>query len=73
MRCPSLWVTRVWYALYWTTFLLAWVIIPTLYQSWRGGGLTWRERLRSAVRMNVRQYLLMALIVVLFVIYLVGR
>eukprot|EP00904_Undaria_pinnatifida_P008533 jgi/Undpi1/480/HiC_scaffold_10.g03946.m1 len=69
----SLWMTRVWYTVYWTTFLLAWVVLPILYQSWQAGELTWMERLRSAVRLNVKQYLLMALAMLLFVIYLVIR
>ena len=53
--------------------MLAWVVIPIMYQSWEGEGLSWKARLRSAVRMNVRQYLLMALVLDLFGVYLVGR
>ncbi|CAN0068755.1 unnamed protein product [Ascophyllum nodosum] len=52
--------------------MLAWVVIPIMYQSWEGEGLSWKARLRSAVRMNVRQYLLMALVLDLFGVYLVG-
>ena len=73
-RCRlSLWMTRVWYTVYWTTFFLAWVVLPILYASWQAGELTWMERLKSAIRLNVRQYLLMALALLLFVIYLVIR
>eukprot|EP00752_Nemacystus_decipiens_P001283 g1277.t1 len=67
----SLWMTRAWYAVYWTTFLLAWAILPILYQAWNAGELTWAERLRSAVRLNIKQYLVMALALVVFVVYLV--
>ncbi|CAM9512871.1 unnamed protein product [Ectocarpus sp. 12 AP-2014] len=67
----SLWMTRVWYAVYWTTFLLAWVILPILYQAWNAGELTWAERIRRAVRLNIKQYLAMAVLLVVFVIYLV--
>ena len=66
-------MTRVWYTVYWTTFFLAWVALPILYESWQAGELTWMERLKSAIRLNVRQYLLMALALLLFVIYLVIR
>lgn len=70
---PSLWMTRAWYAVYWTTFLLAWAILPILYQAWNAGELTWAERFRSAVRLNIKQYLVMALALVVFVVYLVVR
>ncbi|CAM9213039.1 unnamed protein product [Laminaria digitata] len=66
----SMWMLRVWYTVYWMTFFLAWVALPILYESWQAGELTWMERLKSAIRLNIRQYLLMALALVLFVIYL---
>ncbi|CAN0298049.1 unnamed protein product [Pylaiella littoralis] len=66
----SLWMTRVWFAVYWTTFVLAWVVLPILYQAWNAGDLTWGERLRSAVRLNVKQYLAMAFALGVFAIYL---
>lgn len=44
-----------------------------LASSWQAGDLTWPERLRSALLLNIRLYLLMALGLVVFVIYLVIR
>lgn len=67
------WITTVWYTVYWTTFLLAWVVLPILYEAWQSGELTWGERLKAAVRLNIRQYLLMTLGMIVFVIYLVIR
>lgn len=66
-------MTQVWYTVYWVTFLLAWVIIPTLAESWQAGELTWGERVKSALCVNFRLYFLMALALVVFVIYLVIR
>ncbi|CAM9171909.1 unnamed protein product, partial [Sphacelaria rigidula] len=69
----SEWTTNAWYTVYWTTFFLTWVVIPTLASAWQAGELTWPERLKSALLLNVRLYLLMSFGLLVFVIYLVIR
>ncbi|CAM9817214.1 unnamed protein product [Choristocarpus tenellus] len=70
-RAHSLWLLDAWYTVYWSTFFLAWVVIPILAEAWQAGELTWKERLQSAVRKSLRHYLGIGVGFILFVVYLV--
>jgi hypothetical protein len=41
-------MVATWKAVYWSTFILAWLVLPVLYEAWYAGDFTWRERMTSA-------------------------
>ncbi|CAM9441170.1 unnamed protein product, partial [Phaeothamnion confervicola] len=68
IRSP--WVLNFWLTIYWTTFILAWIVLPILNTAWHEGEFTWRRRLESAARSNLRQYIVMGAASLAFIIYL---
>jgi len=57
-------------AVYWSTFLLAWVFLPVLYEAWYAGEYTWKGRIISALKVNLKSYILTAILGIIFGIYL---
>lgn len=57
----SVWLLYAWDIVYWSTFMVAWFIMPILYSALSAGDLTWRGRFRAAIRDNLVSYCLMAL------------
>ncbi len=51
---PPIWLETSWAVVYWTTFVLAWVILPMVHNYCMNGEFTSRARLLSALRLNVR-------------------
>ncbi|CAN0145164.1 unnamed protein product, partial [Phaeothamnion confervicola] len=51
-----------WVVIYWSTFVLAWLVLPVLSSAWAEGEFTWGRRLKSAIRTNLITYVLMAII-----------
>lgn len=67
---PSTTIVYAWKAVYWSTFLLAWVFLPVLYEAWYAGEFSWKGRIISALKVNLKSYLLTALLGIVFGIYL---
>ena len=61
-----------WDGLYWSTFWLCWVVLPVLYEAWYAGDLTWRARMVSAVKVNLKFYLAVGLLGLVAAIYLIS-
>lgn len=68
---PSTWLLRSWSVVYWTTFILAWGVLPVLNEAYHRGETEPLERLRQALRANLRSYALMGLCFVCLVLLLV--
>lgn len=60
-----------WTALYWSTFALAWAVLPILNDAWYAGDFTWRSRFLTAVKVNCTFYFVSAVGAVGFMLYLV--
>jgi hypothetical protein len=61
-----------WDCVYWSTFWLCWVVLPVLYEAWYAGDLTWRGRLLSAVKANIKFYAAVALLGLAAAVYLMA-
>ncbi len=51
---PPIWLEKSWSVVYWTTFLLAWVILPVVRDYCLSGEFSRRERFLSAALRNLR-------------------
>ncbi len=51
---PPIWLEKSWAVVYWTTFALAWVILPMVRDYCLSGEFTSRARFLSALRLNLR-------------------
>lgn len=60
----------LWGFIFWTTFLLAWVFIPLLMEYWAAGDFTWRERLATSVKVNLKFYAAISIGLLLIVVWL---
>ena len=56
-----------WRILYWSTFVLAWVLLPVVYEYQLAGDFSVGSKLRTAVIANCRIYLLYGLLIGSFV------
>ena len=59
----------LWQLVYWSTFILAWLVLPCVYEAWYAGELTWRGRLIASVKANAKFYLLTGIMGGLFSVY----
>ncbi|KAI9025976.1 LMBR1-like membrane protein-domain-containing protein [Phycomyces nitens] len=64
-----LWVA--WRAYYWTSFCLTWFMIPMLQAYGNTGDFTFAKRIKSAIKVNVRFYLIYVFVGIFGLIYLV--
>jgi len=62
-------MVTIWKVVYWSTFLLAWLVLPVLYEAWYAGDFTWRDRIVSALKVNLISYLLIVVLGVIFSAY----
>ncbi|KAG5189772.1 LMBR1-like membrane protein [Tribonema minus] len=69
----SAWLGYAWYTVYWSTFVLAWLVMPIMNAAWAAGELTWRKRIKAAIRANVLTYIAMAVGGIAAVGYLLVR
>ena len=63
-------MSATWNMVYWSTFVLAWLVLPVLYEAWYAGDLTWSARVLSALKVNLISYLAMAIMGAIFCIWL---
>ncbi len=56
---PPIWLETSWIIVYWTTFVLAWLILPVVHDYCLSGEFTSRARLLSALRLNVRSVVIL--------------
>ena len=61
-----------WKTVYWVTWALAWVLLPTVQEFWAAGDFTWQARLQTAVTKNLRIWGLIVVAAALFVIYIIA-
>lgn len=61
-----------WQIVYWTTFVLAWVILPMLFEWLLAGDWSFGGRLCTALVANLKIYLLYAVAVTGFTVYLIS-
>jgi hypothetical protein len=59
----------VWSFTYWTTFVLAWIVLPLQLQYHASGCFTFRDQLIDAFRKNLRYYAVVVAIGALFFVY----
>ena len=45
---------HAWRLLYWITWFMAWVLLPTVSEWWAAGDFTWQARFWTAIRLNMR-------------------
>lgn len=57
-----------WLVTYWSTFLLAWTILPLVRESLRSGQFTFRSRFAVGCRKAVRGYILLLLVAVVSIL-----
>jgi hypothetical protein len=62
-------VIDLWYILFWSTWLLSWVIMPVMMSFWQSGEFSVQNRLAAAVKENVLIYLGMAVLVIIFAVW----
>jgi hypothetical protein len=62
-------IATLWHIVYWSTFVLSWVVLPTMLQFFMAGDFTFRDRLVSALRENIRFYLICAGLGVVIIIF----
>mmetsp|Transcript_42536 Transcript_42536/g.96281 ORF Transcript_42536/g.96281 Transcript_42536/m.96281 type:complete len:622 (+) Transcript_42536:199-2064(+) len=67
---PSPSMLLAWKVVYWSTFLLTWVVLPVLYEAWYAGEITWMGRFKSALKVNLKFYCLTLVLGVVFGVYL---
>jgi len=60
---------QVWSFMYWTSFILAWTIIPIAWYYFEAGDFTPINKLRTAIVGNIRFYVISAVLLVAFLIY----
>lgn len=59
-----------WETIYWTSFCLTWVVLPTLNSYTNTGEFSFFPKLRSALRMNIVYYLCVAVVAISAVVYI---
>ncbi|CAM9195241.1 unnamed protein product [Chrysoparadoxa australica] len=64
------WLSWLWQVVYWTTFYLTWLVLPTLNAAWHTGEFTWRGRIRAALLRNLRTLLVQIVIGLACIAYL---
>jgi hypothetical protein len=63
----------IYQVVYWTIFLLSWIIIPLAQEYERAGDFTTKERLKRAIKTNFYTYLIYVVLGCAFIIYLVVK
>jgi len=61
-----------WKAIYWVTWALAWVLLPSAQEYWAAGDFTWQARLQTAVTKNLRFWGLFVAAGLVFSIYILA-
>jgi hypothetical protein len=61
---------NLWLSVFWSTFLMAWLILPVIYEAWYAGEYTWKGRLKASLRANARFYLMTGCLGAIFCAYL---
>lgn len=60
----------VWRALYWTSFILGYIILPFVQETLASGEFTLAARMKESLRFNLKYYGIMMIIGIVFTIYL---
>jgi len=58
----------VWKVIYWMSFGLCWVVVPLIQDFYANGAFTFKRRLISSVRFNVKFYLIAGVALLIFMI-----
>jgi hypothetical protein len=57
-------VFHAWEFVYWTTFIMAWIIDPVLQEFHNDGAFDWQTRLKNAIKANIKFYVILVGIIV---------
>mmetsp|Transcript_60755 Transcript_60755/g.166852 ORF Transcript_60755/g.166852 Transcript_60755/m.166852 type:complete len:246 (-) Transcript_60755:968-1705(-) len=60
-----------WYVVYWSTFVLTWLVLPVLNDAWYAGEFTWSKRFMSAIKINLKFYAVTGVLGIIFGLYIV--
>jgi len=61
---------HIWNFMYWTSFILAWTIIPIAWYYYEAGDFTPWSKFRTAIKSNIRFYLISATLLIAFLVYI---
>jgi hypothetical protein len=64
------WIFKAWQGIYWSTFGLTWLVLPTTYAFIESGYFTFRDRLLDALRSQLRTACFAAAALLAFVAFL---
>ena len=64
-------VKGLWLFVYWTTFVLTWVVCPIAQEFFGSGYFTPKARLRDSLRANLKFYIVAGVVVVVIVVWMV--
>lgn len=67
---PQEWAMDLWLFTYWVTFMLSWVILPVLMEFYASGAFTFKERLKYSLRSNLKFYVVVLLLLVVFIVWM---
>jgi len=67
------WILQVWKCIYWSTFLLTWLVLPIIYSYLESGFFTPRDRLLDALRDQIRMAFFAVVALVGFSVYLLAQ
>ena len=60
---------QCWEVVYWITWIMAWVLLPTVQEFWAAGDFTWQDRFYTAITKNLRVITLIGVSAALFIVY----
>ena len=58
-----------WELIYWITFMLSWVYLPILMEYWASGRFSKKEKIKEALWINVKSYIIIVLVAIVFVVW----
>jgi len=67
------WILKVWKGIYWSTFILTWLVLPIVFSYLESGYFTPRDRILDALRDQLRMAFIALVALVGFCIYLVAQ
>jgi hypothetical protein len=63
-------IVQAWQFVYWTTFIMAWLVDPLLQSFHNDGSYDWKSRAKAAINENVRFYVVLVGIIVAVIVVL---
>eukprot|EP01062_Namystynia_karyoxenos_P051308 TRINITY_DN40223_c0_g1_i1.p1 TRINITY_DN40223_c0_g1~~TRINITY_DN40223_c0_g1_i1.p1 ORF type:complete len:644 (+),score=220.35 TRINITY_DN40223_c0_g1_i1:83-1933(+) len=70
---PPGWLVVLWVVIFWLTQLMSWAVMPILQCYGPAGEFSWKGRLWSATKENLKLYLALGVVIVVLGVYIVVR